>query len=347
VSWLCWPSLAVAAAVLLTCQVAAAGMVGLLAEDVGSVAAEVPVGGDDGLWLGHGWVGGQRTAADLNALVARLRETGIRDLFVHVGPLSNNGSLNPALRPRAEWLLTGLHRLLPGVRVQAWLGDTVGAGGLDLAGPATRRRVLGAARQVLAEGFDGIHLDLEPVPSGDQGYLALLAAMHALTRARHAILSVACAQIEPLPYLQAVGRWIMGRPRWWSSAYLHAVASRVDEVALMTYDTGVPVGAAYSGYVRLQTRLALAAVPPDVTVLIGLPAYHDSEPGHTSAETVGAAIRGVRLALGADLPRRPVGVALYADFSARPADWAAYLNDWVRRRQPPPDSWRSRATARV
>jgi hypothetical protein len=100
----------------------------------------------------------------------------------------------------------------------------------------------------------------------------------------------------------------------------------------MTYNTGAPAGPAYSGDVRLETRIALSAVPPHVALLIGLPAYHTSEPGHTGAETVAAAIRGVHLALGAHPPARPIGVALYADFSARPADWAAYLGDWARLR---------------
>jgi hypothetical protein len=332
-----WAALAGAAVILLACQVVEAGLAGLLAEDAGPVAAVVPASGDDGLWLGRGWAGGQQTSADLATLIARLRQTGIRDLFVHVGPLSADGSLNPALRPRARWLLVGLHRRLPGVRVQAWLGDTVGSGGLNPASPATRRRVLTAAGQVLTEGFDGIHLDLEPVPSGDPGYLALLAALHALTRARHAVLSVACDQIEPLPYLDVIGQWALGHPHWWSARYLHAVASRADEITLMTYDTGIPLPAAYSGYVRLETRLALQAVPPPVAVLIGLPAYHDSEPGHTSAETVANAIRGVRLALGARPPQQPVGVALYAGFSATTADWAAYTSGWVHPgRQPQP-----------
>jgi hypothetical protein len=289
----------------------------------------VPVGGSDGLWLGHAWIGGGRTTHDLGTLAARLRDTGIRDVFVHVGPLSNDGSLNPALRPRARWLLTGLHRIVPRVRIQAWLGDLVGSGHLNLADRATRARILRADVQVLTEGFDGIHYDMEPVPSGDRGYLELLAATHALTRACHAVLSVAADQIEPLAHLHTLQQWITGQPHWWSRAYLHAIASRADEIALMIYDTSVPTTAAYSGYVRLETQSALAAVPLHVILQIGLPAYHDSEPGHTRGETVAAAIRGVRLALGVHPLRRPVGVALYADYTATAADWTAYLTGWA------------------
>jgi hypothetical protein len=73
----------------------------------------------------------------------------------------------------------------------------------------------------------------------------------------------------------------------------------------------------------------LAAVPPIVALVIGLPAYHTDEPGHTAAETVAASIGGVRLGLG-DPPARPFGVALYADSAATPADWTAYFSGWVR-----------------
>jgi hypothetical protein len=318
--------IAAAVTVLLPALLALTGFLLLLREDAGALPRTVPVAGHDGLWLGHAWVDGRRTAGDVQALAARLRGTGIRDVFVHVGPLSNDGSLNPALRPRARWLVTGLHRLVPGLRVQAWLGDLVGHGRLDLADAQTRARVLVSDAQVLAQGFDGIHYDLEPIPSGDRGYLRLLAATHALTRAHGAVLSAACPQAEPLPQLE---RLFLGLPHWWSAGYLHAVAVRADEVALMTYGTGAPTRAAYSGYLRRQAGLALAAVPPRVTLLMGLPAYHTREFGHTSAETVAAAIRGIRLALGPHPGRSLVGVALYVDFAATPADWASYQADWA------------------
>ena len=79
----------------------------------------------------------------------------------------------------------------------------------------------------------------------------------------------------------------------------------------------------------MAKALALETVPSSVTLLIGLPAYHTDEPGHTDAETVAAAVRGVRLAVDGGIDR-PFGVALYADFSATPADWDAYQTGWVR-----------------
>jgi hypothetical protein len=41
-----------------------------------------------------------------------------------------------------------------------------------------------------------------------------------------------------------------------------------------------------------------------------------------------AALRGLRLALGAHPPLRDFGVAGYVDFTATPADWSSYRRDW-------------------
>ena len=305
----------------------AGGFAGLAVEGLGDVDGAPATHGTDAVWLGHSWVTGEPAGPAFDALVAHLRAGGFRDVFVHVGPLSDNGSLNPALAPRAADLLAALHAAVPAVRVQAWLGDVVAPDRLHLADPATRTRILDAARHVLDLGFAGVHYDLEPVPTGDPDYLTLLAATHAITSARHALLSVAVDQIEPAPGLAYPEQWIFGRAHFWTTGFITAVAKRVDEIAIMNYDSAIPTATAYAGYVRLQTRLAMNAVPAGVTLLMGLPAYHTDELGHTGGETVSAAVRGVRLALrGTD---RVVGVAFYAEFAATPSDWAAYQQDWA------------------
>ena len=305
------------------------GAAELFVEDIGAVSASAHGDGDDGLWLGHAWVDGRHSASDVDSLVSRVREAGIRDVFVHVGPLTARGTLDPGLRPNARWLVAALHQRLPNLRVQAWLGGVAGAGGINLDNSATRENIVTAAGQVLRDGFDGIHYDLEPVPDGDPGLLALLAQTGPVTAAAHAVLSIAADQIEPIPGLARPAQWVLGRSHFWSTDYLRAIASTVNMVAIMAYDSGVPIEAAYSGYIRVQTELALETVRSSVTLLIGLPAYHTDEPGHTDAETVAAAVRGVRLAVDGGIDR-PFGVALYADFSATPADWDAYQTGWVR-----------------
>jgi hypothetical protein len=327
----------VAGALVLAAAVIVAVPFGYLAATgSGRPAAEIAAAGGDGLWLGHMWVDGTETEADVAALARTLRADDIKDVFVHDGPLNDDGSLPVARDPESAWFVRALHRLAPGVRVQAWLGQEVGTGPdqLDLADKSTQARIVRSVKYALdAQGFDGIHLDFEPVPSGNWGYVQLLEQVRAVTTRRHKYLSIAVDQIEPAAGMMALGDAIAGHAHFWSQGYLHQLAGLVNEVALMDYDTYIPTGRTYAGYTRMETGLALRAMPHGVHLLIGLPAYPPNPPVHDSGETVPAAITGVRLALGDGTPVN-AGVALYVDFAgesggATPADWAEYQDDWV------------------
>lgn len=100
----------------------------------------------------------------------------------------------------------------------------------------------------------------------------------------------------------------------------------------MSYDTAMPLESLYGGYVAQQTSLALEVTPASTDLLMGLPFFHETKLGHrAAAETVPAAVRGVRLGLSrTDADRANFGVALYVDFAATEADWTAYETDWVR-----------------
>ncbi|MFI7013148.1 hypothetical protein [Streptomyces sp. NPDC050164] len=289
----------------------------------------------DALWLGHAWVDGRKKDADVTALARRLQGTGIRDLYVHSGPLEHDGTLPKSVYPRARWFIAAVHEKLPGIRVQAFLGDvlaTEGADGMVLENPDTRAAVVRSARQILDTGYEGIHLDLEPMPSGDRDYLTLLDALRRETRSRDAQLSVAAHQIDPLPALHTVFGLFTAHPKWWSQEFFGQVARRVDQIAVMSYDTAQPLESTYGGYVAQQTSLALEVTPPSTDLLMGLPFYWESNFDHWGhAETVPAAVRGVRLGLSrTDADRARFGVALYIDFAATEADWRAYKEDWVR-----------------
>ncbi|WP_189933662.1 glycosyl hydrolase family 18 protein [Streptomyces sulfonofaciens] len=329
-----WPARAALALVVLLLVPAAAAGIALRVDYAGDPAAGTTTRGRDALWLGHAWVDGRKDDADVRALGRRLSGTGIHDLFVHAGPLEHDGSLPPAAHPRAGWLVRAVHRALPGVRVQAWLGDelaTEGPEGLRLQDAATRDRMVSAARQVLAAGFDGVHLDLEPLHSGDSAYPALLDRLRRLTHSRGAVLSVAAHQIDPLPALHTLAGTVTGHPKWWSQAFFAQVARRVDQIAVMSYDTAMPLESLYGGYAAQQTALALQVTPPTTDLLMGLPFYQENDPGHWGfAETVAAAVRGARLGLSrTDRDRDHFGVALYVDFAAREEDWAAYRAGWL------------------
>ncbi|MFE9134130.1 hypothetical protein [Streptomyces sp. NPDC007355] len=309
------------------------GALALRVSYAGDLREDARTRGKDAIWLGHAWVDGRKKDADLAAFAERIKGTGIRDLYVHAGPLEHDGTLPAARYPRAKWLIDAVHRTMPGIRVQAWLGDvlaTHGPNGLHLEKAESRAAVVTSARQILDTGFDGVHFDLEPLLSDDAHYLSLLDDLGALTRARKAPLSVAAHQIDPLPGLHSVNGAVTGREKWWSQEFFGEVAKRVDQIAVMSYDTWMPLESLYGGYVAQQTSLALEVTPESTDLLMGLPFFYEDDLGHhENAETVEAAVRGTRLGLGrTDPDRERFGVALYVDFAAEEGDWAAYRDGW-------------------
>ncbi|MEU0912301.1 hypothetical protein [Streptomyces althioticus] len=289
----------------------------------------------DAMWLGHAWVDGRKKDADVTALAGRLEGTGVRDLYVHTGPLEHDGTLPRSVYPRARWFIDAVHRELPGVRVQAFLGDVLANGGpegLELADAATRDEVVRSAGQVLDTGYEGVHMDLEPLHSGDEHYLDLLDDLRTLTKGRDAQLSVAAHQIDPLPHLHSVAGLVADHPKWWSQEFFGQVARRVDQIAVMSYDTARLFESTYGGYVAQQTSLALEVTPPTTHLLMGLPFYYESNPSHWGhAETVAAAVRGARLGLSRTDPDRELfGLAPYIDFAASETNWREFEEGWVR-----------------
>ncbi|MEU9285272.1 hypothetical protein AB0D57_11230 [Streptomyces sp. NPDC048275] len=329
-----WPKRIALALVLALLLPALAAGIALRVNYAGDLAPGTQTRNRDALWMGHAWVDGRKKDADVHALAERLRTTGIRDLYVHAGPLEHDGTLPKSAYPKAGWLVAAVHRELPGVRVQAWLGDVLaseGPTGLRLERAATRAAVVRSTGQILDAGFDGAHFDLEPLHSDDSDYLSLLDDLRRVTRAHDAPLSVAAHQIDPFPAAHSI-RGLSGHPKWWSQAYFGQVARRVDQIAVMTYDTAMPLESLYGGYVAQQTSLALEVTPESTDLLMGLPFYYEDDLSHHgAAETVPAAVRGTRLGLSrTDRTREHFGVALYVDFAAREKDWTAYEEGWVR-----------------
>ena len=102
-------------------------------------------------------------------------------------------------------------------------------------------------RLVTEMGFDGVHLDPEPIPSGDEDTLLLLDEVRAAIGPGK-ILSLATREIipvwndAPLP------------PAWglWQAGYYRRIAGRVDEIAAMTYDSTMRSPWLYEQWLRFQ-----------------------------------------------------------------------------------------------
>ncbi|TAK60494.1 MAG: hypothetical protein EPO22_09225 [Dehalococcoidia bacterium] len=293
--------------------------------------------GVNALWAAHTWAGDPHTDDEYRGFAELLRGHEISDVFVHAGPFEGDGSVPDERIAHAREFTSAMARYAPDVRVQAYLGqiERRDGGPLDLRDASTRDGIVATAGRMLDLGFEGIHYDIEPIASGDRDFLDLLERTRTVTSARGAVLSVALEQVETVPGEHHVFGAIVPGYHDPTREYLRDVAARVDQIAIMTYDSGLPASWLFSTYMAWQTVEVVRAVGARVTVFMGVPTYDDGAfwKFHPSAENMRSGIRGVRRGLDHldDGETRNVGIAIFAEWTTDDAEWRTYSDEWLRR----------------
>jgi hypothetical protein len=98
----------------------------------------------------------------------------------------------------------------------------------------------------------------------------------------------------------------------------------------MAYDTLLPTDWLVGRHFAWQARHVTELIGDRVTVFLGVPTYAQGQP-FPSAENLRSTIRGARRGLDRldRQPVHPVGLALYADWTTTPGEWALYQRTWV------------------
>jgi hypothetical protein len=283
------------------------------------------------VWLEHRWLERPHPVAELDALFEALHRRGVLYAFPHLIPFDASGRLPPHSREQMRTLLESARRSAPGMRLLPWVGGLrkgyrrTRQGSVDLADLAQRGRLAAECRGLMDEGFDGVHLNVEPVNDGNVEYLALLRALRTAVGDK-GLLSVSAIRPGPLA--------IPGAPNFfWSLDYYRRVASVVDQVAIMSYDTGLPTAGLYRRYVSYaasSVTRALAKSGTRARVLLGVPTYDETGLMHrVRVENPGNALLGVIAGLrGVGGGGTFEGVALYAEWTTDEQEWQTYERLW-------------------
>jgi hypothetical protein len=281
------------------------------------------------VWLEHRWLEREHTAEECDALFTSLARRGVRYAFPHLIPFSASGQLPVHSREQMRQFLASARRVAPEIRVLPWVGGLrVGyrrqrSGNVDLADLGQRQRIVAECRGLVDEGFDGIHVNVEPIEDGNVEFLALLRALRTAVGPDH-LLSLSATRPGPftLPFA----------PNFlWTSAYYARVAASVDQVVVMAYDTGLPTPALYQRYVAYAARAATHALAGShARVLLGIPTYDDTGLMHRSlVESPENALRGTIAGLrGVGAGGTFEGVALYAEWTTDESEWRVYERRW-------------------
>ena len=288
------------------------------------------------VWLEHRWLERDHTTLEMETMLSALAGRGVVYVYPHLIPFNSAGRLPVHSRDQMRAFLAVARRVAPELKVLPWVGGLrVGwkrqrAGTVDLADLGQRQRIVAECRGLIDEGFDGIHLNVEPVDDGNDDFLALLRALRpALGPGR--VLSLSA--IRPAPFALSLAPNFV-----WSPEYYGRVAPLADQIVIMAYDTALPTSSLYRRYVAWATSSvtgALAARHSRTRVLLGVPTYDETGFMHRAGvETPENALLGVVAGLrGLGAGGTFEGVALYAEWTTSPRDWAVYERVW-RGRQP-------------
>lgn len=279
----------------------------------------------NGIWLQHGWIGDDlwftrnrkdkalfRDPARIQALANLLTRNGIKYVFPHLCPCNPDGRI-PAVDPvQTESFLDHFK----GFKVLPWVGGIAGDH-CSLDSPRWRENFVASILALLAAHprLAGVHVNIEPIPSGNKDFLVLLSELHQRLPAGK-ILSVAA--FPPKTWMHPY------RDVHWDQTYFRQVARRVDQIVPMLYDTGIKWSKFYQYLISVWT--------PDILdwsgntqVLLGVPAFDDYSAGYhfPGAENLQNALFGIHAGLSRypRLPGNYAGIAVYSEWEMSRREW--------------------------
>jgi hypothetical protein len=288
----------------------------------------------NGMWLQHGWLGSDewfaRTKKDpvlfrdlrkIRELKKLLEEHHIAYIFPHLCPCAPEGRIPAVDTPQAERFLKEMDDL----QVLPWVGGILGKQ-VFLGSPEWRKTFIASIVDLLDTypAFAGIHINVEPVPTGNSDFVKLLREMRR-SLPEGAILSVAAypppTLFHPFPRVH------------WQREYFESVAREVDQMVIMMYDTGLRLQKPYIHLMTSWSKEALAWAG-STDVLLGLPVYEDkgARSHFSRVENLPNALSGVHRGL-ADLGTMPQayrGIALYSEWEMDTAEWAYLQKHFLR-----------------
>jgi hypothetical protein len=320
---------AILRALLAASVLAVAGYLYLAYAPAGDTAAH-PFNQDrNAVWIEHRWLEKPHPAEEMDALLRALDRRGITYVYPHLIPFNGAGRLPVHSREQMRSFLAAARRVSPRLRVLPWVGGLrMGyrrqrPGTIDLADLGQRQRMVAECRGLMDEGFDGIHLNVEPVPNGDVEFLALLRALR--TAIGGGVLSLSATR--PGPFALPVAPNFV-----WSPEYYVRVAAEADQLVVMAYDTALPTPSLYRRYLAYAAASMTRNLAPAgrARVLMGIPTYDGSGLMHRAdVENPENALSGLVAGLrGVGGGGTFEGVALYAEWTTDDGEWETYERLW-------------------
>lgn len=286
--------------------------------------------GNNAVWIAHEWVGEEKSDVEIQNLADNLRKHQIGTVFVHVGPLKEDGTIDPETYKYSVNFLDKARSFDKTIKYQAWLGQLRSK--LDLADAEIRHNV---AKQAFVMtdlvGFDGVHFDIEPVWDGDENFISTLAETRELI-GQDKLISVALSEFIPKSVIwltQKIHRF----ENYNTEVNYKNVGEYADQIVVMVYDTGFDKEWKYRWFVEEQT-IWVTDLFDKKEVFIAIPAYDETKPGFDPlVENVESGLNGIIGGLNNSRSDEDnfEGAAVYPYWEIGDDEWKIYDNLWLKK----------------
>lgn len=279
----------------------------------------------------HGWLGDDswfernnrdktkfRSAEKIENIAKLLRANHIQDVYPHLCPCLPTGEIAASNKEQVELFLDGFK----GIRVLPWVGGMRDSDAL-IDNASWRSTFASSCAKLLEDHprLAGIHINIEPMPSGDKNYLLVLEEVRSkLPRGK--ILSIAAYPpptfIHQFPQVH------------WDENYCREISARVDQVCVMMYDTSARLPRLYEQIMRDWTVEVLSWYKGN-EVLLGVPCYRDENKWYhdMNSENIMHALRGIHGGLKNPLQSNYKGVCIYCEWEMTPEKWQTFRQEFL------------------
>ncbi len=287
----------------------------------------------NGIWLQHGWLGDDkwfaktgkdktlfRDQSKIYELAKKLEAHNIRDIYPHLCPCSPTGRISSVDHKQTERFLTYFSEF----RVMPWIGGRLNVHCFPES-EKWRKAFIASAKELLTAypGLAGIHINIEPMPSGNKDFLLLLNELkNALPEGK--LLSIAA--YPPPSLLQPAVKV------HWEEDYFKTISSTVDQMAVMMYDTALQLQKVYQNLMASWTEDVLLW-GGDSKILLGVPVYDDFGVAyHTPrVENLKNSLLGINAGLSRfeKIPPCYQGIAIYSEWEMDSDEWVYLKNNFT------------------
>lgn len=316
--------------------------------------------GENAVWLEHEWIDRFKTPAEIRGLVERLGKAKIRYVYVHAGPIEENGGVSPERYLFARDFLQTARAYGDRIQYLAWLGQLRGK--IAFQDSHIRLNISETARMFVKDiGFDGVHYDIEPLYDSDIDFLFLLEETREKI-GQGVIISVALREMVPY-FTGRILSWFLKLDAFNHPSFYQKISRRSDQIVIMTYENSIRRPDVYRYFVKNEliwvTRLlsgddvrgggvdslggegdadsadgrgAGAGAFSGAKIFIGLPTYDKpSLTFYPEAENLENGLLGVISGLNnwRSVRSQFAGVALYRYSTTDEKEWGVFDRLWL------------------